>query len=69
MLKGTSPDEAMSSYTKIESMLLAIVDLHLSEGVSQSDSQSLENSVRKLFKKFHSNCFKIFQADLKAYWP
>jgi len=39
MPKGTSPDEAMSNCTKIESVPLAIVDLHLSEGVSQSVSR------------------------------
>jgi len=33
-------------YKKIESIPLAIVELHLSEGVSQSDSQSVENSVK-----------------------
>ena len=46
MPKGTSPDKATSSCAKIESVPLAIVKLHLSEGVSQSDSQSVENSVK-----------------------
>jgi len=46
MPKGTCPNEAMPSCTKIESVPLAIVDLHLSEGVSQSDSQSVKNSVK-----------------------
>ena len=68
MPKGTSPDETASSCTKIESIPLAIVELHLSEDVSQSDSQSVKNSVNKLFKKFHSSCFKTFQANFKAYW-
>jgi len=39
MPKGTSPDEATSSCTKVESVPLAIVELHLSEGVSQIVSQ------------------------------
>ena len=48
---------------------LAIIELRLSEGISQSLSQSassqlVENSVE--YFKFHSNLLKAFWADLKA---
>ena len=64
MPKGTCPAEVMSNS---KTVALAVIELHLSEGisqlVSQSVSQSLENSVNILF---HSNFLKAFRVDLKA---
>jgi len=39
MVKGTSRAEAMSNSEKIKPVALAIVELHESEGISQSGSQ------------------------------
>ena len=50
MPKGTSPDKAMSLGTKIEFVPLAIVELHLFEGVSQIVSQSVRWSVSRKFR-------------------
>ena len=44
--KGTSPDKAMLNSEEIKPIALAVIKLHLSEGVSQSDSQSVEKSVK-----------------------
>ena len=48
--KGTSPDEATLISEKIKPVAIAIIKLHLSKGirklVSQSVSQSVENSAR-----------------------
>jgi len=38
MAKGTSQAEATSNSAKIKSVALAIVELHKSEGISQSGS-------------------------------
>ena len=43
MPKGTSRAEVMSKSEKIKPISLAIIQLHLSEGISQSGSQSEEN--------------------------
>jgi len=45
MAKGTSWAEATSNSEKIKPVVLAIAELHKSEGISQSVSQSVENSV------------------------
>jgi len=46
MAKGTSQAEATLNSEKIKPVALAIVELRLTEGgISQSDSQSIENSV------------------------
>ena len=41
--------EATSNSEKIKPIALAIIELHLSEGISQSGSQSVENPLIKLF--------------------
>ena len=46
MPKGTSRAEAMSNDKKIKPVVLAVVELCLSEGISQFLSQSVENSVK-----------------------
>jgi len=47
--KGTSPDEAMSNGEEIKPVAVVIVEFCLYEGISQSDSQSVENSVKYFF--------------------
>ena len=44
--KGTCWVEVTSNSEKIKPVALAIIKLHLSEGISQSVRQSLENSVK-----------------------
>ena len=72
MPQGTSWSEAMSNSEKIMPVALAVIELHLSEGISQSVtqllSQSVENSIKYIyiFFKFWSNLLKAFQVDLKA---
>ena len=44
--KGTSRDKAMSNSEKIKPVALAVIELHLSEGISQSVTQSVS-------RKFH----------------
>ena len=45
MPKGTSQDEAMSNSEKIKSVAVAVIELRLSEGISQLLTQSVENSI------------------------
>jgi len=62
--KGTSPAEVTSNNKKkIKPVALAIVK---SEGIRQLVSQSVENSVKQIYLKFHSNFLKVFQFNLKA---
>ena len=46
MLKSTSRTEAMSNSEKIKPVALAVIELHLSEGISQSITCSVS-------RKFH----------------
>ena len=46
MPKGTFRAEATSNSENIKPVALAVIELRLSEGISQSVSQSLENSVK-----------------------
>jgi len=46
MPKGTSRAEATSNSEKIKPIALAVGELRLTEGISQSGSQSEENSVK-----------------------
>jgi len=46
MLKGTSWAEAKSNSEKIKPVALAVIELCLTEGISQSGSQSEKNSVK-----------------------
>ena len=45
MPKGTCPAEVMSNNEKFKPVALAVIELHLSEGISQSVAQSVETSV------------------------
>jgi len=44
--KGTSPDEATLNSEEIKPTALVVIELRLSEGVSQSGSRSVEKSVK-----------------------
>ena len=46
MPKGTSQAEATSNTEKIKPVALAIIELHLSEGIGQLLTQSAENSAK-----------------------
>ena len=46
MPEGTCWAEAMSNSEKIKPVALAVIELHLSEGISQLLSQSVENSIK-----------------------
>ena len=68
MPKGTSPDEAVQKSSPY--LYWAIIELHLSEGVSQSvsqsDSQPVENS---FFKNSIATVLKRFRPTFKAIDP
>ena len=49
MPKGTSQAEVMLNSEKIKPVALAVIELRLSEGISQLLSQSVENSVELIF--------------------
>ena len=70
MPKGTSHAEAVLISEKIKSISLAVIELHLSEGISKSVTQllgqSVENSVKWFFLKFRSTLLKAFRVNLKA---
>ena len=70
MPKGTCRAEATSNSEKINLVALAIIEFRLSEGISQSVSQLLSQSVEiplnKKILKFRSNLLKAFRVDLKA---
>ena len=67
MPKGTSQAEAMSNSEKIKPVALAVIELRLSEGISQSVRQLVSRNIHLIiFFKFHSNLLKVFQGDLKA---
>ena len=57
-------DEAKLLSEKIKPVAIAIIELRLSEGISQSDNQSEEN---KIFKKLHSNLVQRFRVDLNTF--
>ena len=46
MPKGTCWAEAMSNSEKIKPVALAVIELRLSEGISQLLTRSVENSVK-----------------------
>ena len=48
MPKGTCRAEATSNSEKMKPVALAVIELCLSEGIRQSVSQSLENSVKQI---------------------
>ena len=49
MPKGTCQAEATSNSEKIKPVALAVIELHLSEGINQSVTQSVENSVEYIY--------------------
>ena len=51
MPKGTCWAKAMSNSEKIKPVALAVIELHLSEGISQLLSQSVAKSVESNFLK------------------
>ena len=66
----TCQAEVTSSSTKIKHIALAIIELHLSEGISQSVNQSVSQSSSRKFhclkKKFLCNLLEAFQVALWA---
>jgi len=41
LVKGTSPDKAMLNNEEIKAIATAVIELHLSEGISKKVSQSI----------------------------
>ena len=66
MPKGTSRAEATSNSEKIKPVALAIIELCLTEGISQAVSHK-KIPLNKFFFKFHGNFLKAFQVNLKVY--
>ena len=50
MPKGTCRAKAMSNSEKIKLIALAVIELRLSEGISQSVTQSVSQSVTRKFR-------------------
>ena len=65
MPKGTSRAAVMSNSEQIKPIAVAIIELRLSEGISQLLSQSVENFIK--FFLFCSNLLNAFRINLKAY--
>ena len=65
MPKGTSWAKVTLNSEKIKPIVLAVIELHLTEGISQSVRQS-QSVYRKFRKKFCSNLMKAFWVNLKA---
>ena len=65
MPKGTCRVEATLNSEKIKPVALTVIELRLSEGISQLLTQSIENKFKK--KNFCSNLLKAFRVDLKAF--
>ena len=63
MPKGACLAEVMLNTEKIKPVALAIIELCLSEGISQPVTRKFHLII---FFKFHSNLLKAFQVDLKA---
>jgi len=63
MPKGTSQAEATSNSEKIKLIVLDIIKLCLSEGISQSVRRKFFSII---FLNFCSNFLEEFQVDLKA---
>ena len=64
MPKGTSRAEVTSNSEKIKPIVLAVIELCLSEGISQLVtqllSQSVENSINNFFLNSVATCQKRF---------
>ena len=63
MPKGTSQGEVMSISEKIKPVVLAVIELCLSEGIIR---QLVNRNSIKNFFKFRSNLLKAFRVNLKA---
>ena len=74
MPKGTCRAEAMPNSKKIKPVALAIIELRLSEGISQLLSQSVSYSVSRKFRCINfwkdsvSTCWKHFGLIWKLVW-
>ena len=69
MPKGTCRAEVTPNSEKIKPIALAVIELRLSEDISQLLTYLLSQykiPLNELFLKFHSNLLKAFQVDLKA---
>ena len=67
MPKGTCRAEVMSNSEKVKSVALAVIELRLSEAISQSVTYSISRKFCRLIKKkIHINLLKVFWVDLKA---
>jgi len=58
----------MLNSEEINPIALEVIELRLSEGISQSVSQSVENMLNKKFFKFHSNLMQRFRVNLKTFF-
>ena len=66
MQKGTSWDEATLSSENNNPIALAIIELHLSEGIRQAGSQSLKIPLNIFFYKVCTNLLEALRAILRA---
>ena len=57
----------MLNSEEIKPITLVVIDLHLSEGIRQSDSQSVKNLLNKKSLKFLNNSIQKFRVDLKTF--
>ena len=64
MAKGTSRDKATLNSEEIKAVTIAIIKLHLSEGIIKSVRQTIENSVKQ---EFHMTFVEDFMVDLKIF--
>jgi len=64
--KGTFWDEATLNSEEIKLVAIAIINLRLSEGISQSVSQQ-KNLLNRKFLKFHNNLVQWFRVDLMTF--
>ena len=62
--KGTSQDEAMLNSEKIKPVAVVIIELHLSEGISQLLTDALQN----FFKNSMATCWKCFGSNWNLFW-
>jgi len=69
--KGTFWDKVALNSEEIKPIALVVIELHLSEGVSQSIGwsvgQSVEILLHKKFLKFYINLREGFMIDLKTF--
>ena len=64
MPQDTSQVEATSNSEKIKPIPLPVIELHLSEGIRQAVSQSVENSAIYKILKFRINLLEAFLETL-----